>query len=750
MKIDYEGKLNPEQYEAVTTVEGPLQIVAGAGSGKTTVITYRMAYMLDQGIPQHSILALTFTNKAAREMADRVRQITGKKLRDLTVSTFHAFGVKILRKEIAALGYRENFSIYDEADRNQLIKDCARDQGFRMDSFDAYKVGNLFSRIRSEQTAWSKADDAYRGLYEEYRRSLRIYNAVDFDDLIVLPIELFELHPEIAGRYREVYRYVMIDEYQDTSLMQYRFMKLMSSRNLCIVGDDDQSIYSWRGANFENFKLFERDFPGFKEVKLERNYRSTEAILDAANAIIANNANRKEKALWSPSGKGGTPIELYTPEDEGQEAEFVARAIKEIRLKDHIPWGEFGVLIRTNNLTRRLEEAFLAEQVPYKVSGGTSFYGRKEIKDIISYLRVIANPDDDVNLLRIVNTPRRGIGKSTLEKLTAIARSRDISLRTAMELVRTGEQLGAEGGPDSVGSRGVASGVAPGESADAPPDFELRSDSESDATSGLAFGGLSEKSVADIGAFLDLVEQYRDELLGKKKIAAKVRQLIDEIDYWAYLIEENKQSEKAAKWKFHNLDILAQSIEDWESDPDNLAPGLYEWLNRVALITRDDLEDDDDGEVNLMTIHAAKGLEFEVVFIAGCEDGIIPHARSLEEGEGNIEEERRLFYVAVTRARRRLLVSACSRRRKQNQTVECVPSPFLQEIPPELIRPCELEDEFKEGEGEACFDKLKAMFGSEAESPESPPPANEGEPQTDPAGPVEAVAGSAGEREGNL
>jgi DNA helicase-2/ATP-dependent DNA helicase PcrA len=688
MKIDYEARLNPEQFEAVTSVEGPLLIIAGAGSGKTTVITYRMAYMLDQGIPQHAILALTFTNKAAREMADRVRSVTGKKLRDLTVSTFHAFGVKILRKEIAVLGFKDNFSIYDEADKNQLIKDCARELGFKMDAFDAYKVGALFSQIRSEQRPWSKADDAYRGLYEEYRRSLRIFNAVDFDDLIVLPIELFELHPEIAQRYRDAYRYVMIDEFQDTSLMQYRFMRHMSSRNVCIVGDDDQSIYSWRGANFENFSLFERDFPGFSEVKLERNYRSTATILDAANAIIANNANRKEKALWSPEGKDGTPIELYTPEDEGKEAEFIARTIKEIKLKDRTPWGEFGVLIRTNNLTRRIEEAFLAEQVPYRISGGTSFYGRKEIKDVISYLRVVANPDDDVNLLRIVNTPRRGIGKTTLEKLNAVSRSSGSSLRTAMELVRAGSSVGAEGGGDAVEGSG-----------------------------GSAFGGLSEKAIADISSFLDLIETYREELLGKKRIAAKVRQLVDAVDYWGYLVEENKQSDKAAKWKFHNLEILIKSIEDWETNPDNLSPGIYEWLNRVSLITRDDLEDEEGGEVNLMTIHAAKGLEFDVVFIAGCEDGIIPHARSLEEGEGNLEEERRLFYVAVTRARHRLLVSACLRRRKQNQTMDCVPSPFLQEIPPHLIQNCVGEAEFTEEEGVEYFGKLNAMFDGPAGAP---------------------------------
>jgi DNA helicase-2/ATP-dependent DNA helicase PcrA len=710
MRIDYRAELNPEQYEAVTSTQGPLLIIAGAGSGKTRVITYRMAYMLDQGVSQRSILALTFTNKAAREMSGRVRSITGKKLRDLTVSTFHAFGVKLLRKDIEVLGYRDNFSIYDEADRNQLIKDCARELGFRMESFDAYKVGALFSQIRSEQRPWSKADDAYRGLYDEYRRSLRIYNAVDFDDLIVLPIHILELRPEIAALWRETYRYLMVDEFQDTSLMQYRLMRLLSNSNVCIVGDDDQSIYSWRGANFENFGLFERDFPDFKEIKLERNYRSTATILDAANAVIAHNENRKSKALWCPGGEGGAPIELYSPEDEGAEADFIASTIKELRLRDRTPWNQFGILIRTNGLARRLEESLLAEQVPYRISGGTSFYGRKEIKDVISYLRVIANPDDDVHLLRIVNTPRRGIGKTTLEKLNAIARSSGSSLRTAMELVRAGSAVGAEGGADSVRARPRP------ESGGAEPELGLEG---GESASGLAFGGLSEKAVADISAFLDLVEEYREGLLGKKRIAAKVKQLIDAVDYWGYLVEENKQSDKAAKWKFRNLEILIKSIEDWESDPDNLSPGLYEWLNRVSLITRDDIDDEEEGgEVNLMTIHAAKGLEFDVVFIAGCEEGIIPHARSLEEGEGSLEEERRLFYVALTRARRRLLVSSCLRRRKQGQTVDCVPSPFLQEIPSELIVAREGESEFAEGEGEEYFGKLKAMFadGTDGES----------------------------------
>jgi DNA helicase-2/ATP-dependent DNA helicase PcrA len=687
MPIDYKSELNPEQYEAVTNIDGPLLIIAGAGSGKTRVITYRMAYMLDHGVPQHSILALTFTNKAAREMAGRVREITKKKLRDLTVSTFHAFGVKILRKDIGVLGYRDNFSIYDEADRTQLIKDCAREMGFRMEAFDPWAVGQLFSEIRTGQRPWSKADDAYRGLYDEYRRSLRIFNAVDFEDLIVMPIEIFELAPDVRERYRERYRYIMIDEFQDTSLVQYNMMKHIADDNICVVGDDDQSIYSWRGANYENLMQFEKDFPTLREIKLERNYRSTSTILAAANAVIKNNTNRKEKALWSPEGLGGTPIELYSPEDEVAEAEFIARNIKRLRFEEHVAWDEFGILIRTNNLTRWIEESLLAENVPYRVSGGTSFFGRKEIKDVISYLRVVANPDDDVNLIRIVNTPRRGIGKTTLEKLGNIARARDCSLRTVMELARNGESLESV----SVQADGTEAAGAEG---------------------GLAFGGLSEKTIADISAFLDLVESYREELLGKKRIAEKVRKLVDQVDYWGYLVEENRQNEKAAKWKFHNVESFIQMIDRWEKDPDNLSPGLFEWLNRISLITRDDADEEEGGKVNLMTIHAAKGLEFEIVHIAGCEDGIIPHAKSLEEGEGNLEEERRLFYVAVTRARKKLYITSALRRRKQNQVSDQRPSPFLEEIPQDLLEHHGEEELPTEEQGEAFFGKMAAMFGA--------------------------------------
>lgn len=700
MRPDWERGLNPEQLDAVETIEGPLLIIAGAGSGKTRVITFRIAHMLDEGIAQHSILALTFTNKAAREMASRVREITGKKLQGLTVSTFHSFGVSILRKDIGLLGYRDNYSIYDEADRNQLIKDCAREQSYRMEAFDAWKVGALFSEITAGVRDWSRADDSYKDLYAEYRRSLKIFNAVDFDDLIGLPIRIFDDHPATAAEWRLRYRYVMIDEFQDTSLQQYRMMKLISGDNVCVVGDDDQSIYSWRGANYENIMQFERDFPQRKEIKLERNYRSTSTILDAANAIIQNNDNRKEKALWSPAGLDGGLIELYRPDDDGEEADFIATSIRAAKVEEQRKWDEFGILIRTNNLARRMEESLLAQDIPYRISGGSSFFGRKEIKDIISYLRVIANPDDDINLLRIINTPRRGIGKTSIERLNTIARAMGSPIRTAMEhaAARDGVPLGDGEGPE--GPAFALSADPPGAGKDIPADDGVPR--------------LGDKAIADVSALLELLDQWRDELLGKKRIADRVRKLIDAIDYWGYLIEENRQNDKAAKWKFHNVETFINMIKDWEEDPDNLDPGLFAWLNRITLVTRDDDSDEEGGKVNLMTIHAAKGLEFEVVYIAGCEDGIIPHARSLEEG-GEIAEERRLFYVAVTRARQRLIITACAKRRKLKALVDCVPSPFLSEIPPHLISMREMASEVSEESAEAMFSKMKGMFGGEGE-----------------------------------
>lgn len=667
MTHDYRAELNDEQYDAVTSIEGPVLIIAGAGSGKTRVITFRMSYMLDSGIPQSQILALTFTNKAAREMAERVKELTGKKLQMLTVSTFHAFGVRVLREDIHRLGWRENFSIYDDVDRNQLIKETGRELGFTADALDVYKVGALFSAVKIGMKSWGDgANDQFRPLYEEYQRGLKLFNAVDFDDLIILPIRLFKEHPEVLEKYRERYKYLMVDEFQDTSLQQYEFMRLMADRNVCVVGDDDQSIYSWRGANYENIRMFETDFPGLKEIKLEQNYRSTETILAAANGVIANNSNRKVKALWSGNGSG-KPIEIYIPDNETDEADFVAEMIQSVRMNEKRSYADFGVLIRANTLSRAIEEAFLEQNIPYIMSGGTSFFQRKEIKDVISYLRVIANPDDDINLLRIINTPRRGIGRKTVEDFSAVATAQGCSLWTAITALLADQ--------DSI---------------------------------------LTDRSRIDLEAFVELITTWRSTLLSGKDLSNKVKKLVEEIDYLGYLVQEYQKNEKAARYKFLNIDSLINSISTWEKDPDNFTKKtLYDYLNRITLITRDELEDDEDkGKVNLMTIHASKGLEFPVVFIIGAEDGIIPHARCIEENGGDVEEERRLFYVAITRARDKLFISSCQKRRKMGGTVDCAPSPFLQEIPAHLVAYHEPSKEVETDEALDILAQMKARFSS--------------------------------------
>jgi DNA helicase-2/ATP-dependent DNA helicase PcrA len=673
--------LNGPQLQAVNAIQGPVLIIAGAGSGKTRVITYRIANMLDRGIPQSAILALTFTNKAAREMEVRVKELTGKKLQNLTVSTFHAFGVKILRDEIEVLGYRSNFSIYDETDRNQLIKDSLRECKVSTEGVDLYALGQLFSNVKIGRVTWgSGANSEYLHVYEEYQRNLKLYNALDFDDLLVIPITLFEQYPEILSKYRNRYRYIMVDEFQDTSFIQYRLMKLIVSgnkekseagegkpHNICVVGDDDQSIYSWRGANYENIQRFEEDFAGTLEIKLEQNYRSTTTILEAANGVISNNTNRKEKRLWSGNNEG-KPIEIFYPRNESDEADFIAELIKQIKFQEHLKYDDFGVLMRTNSMTRAIEEAFLALNIPYRVSGGTSFFQRKEIKDTLSYLRIIANLDDDVNLLRIINTPRRGIGKTAIAEISEIAKKDRSPLWDAMGK------------------------------------FSIAPDALFQETMGRA----------DVQEFIALIEKHREEMLGKRGLSQKVRTLIDEIDYWSYLVTEYSKNEKLARWKYRNIDSLIQSIITWENDPDNLDPTLYPYLNRISLITRDDGDDEaDKGKVNLMTIHASKGLEFPVVFIAGAEEGIIPHARSMEDGGGTVEEERRLFYVAITRARDKLFITSCQKRRKQQSTADCQPSPFLAEIPQHLVEYHEAVKktaEEEESEAKAFFAKMKTLY----------------------------------------
>lgn len=660
--ITLKEELNPEQYKAVTAIDGAILIIAGAGSGKTRVITYRIAHMLDMGIPQSQILALTFTNKAAKEMSDRVKELTQKKLQNLTVSTFHAFGVKILRSDIERLGYRENFSIYDETDRTALIKECGRELKFSPDALDIYKISTLFSNIKTGRKNWETANDMYRQLYESYQEGLKLYNAVDFDDLIVLPIKLFKENPDILAKYKERYKYIMVDEFQDTSHQQYELMHLLADKNVAVVGDDDQSIYSWRGADYQNIINFEKDFD-VQEIRLEQNYRSTETILEAANGVISHNTNRKDKKLWSGNG-GGKPIEIFMPENETDEANFIAESIQGIAMEDSRKYDEFGVLIRANTQSRFIEEAFLQANIPYTMSGGTSFFERKEIKDVISYLRVIANHDDDINLLRIINTPRRGIGRVTIQLINDEAKKLGSTLWTAIQSL-----LQAQDSP------------------------------------------ASETLKEDLQEFVNIIENNRQKLISGRGLASKVRALVEEINYKDHLVTEYSKNEKAVRFKLMNIESLLNSMETWENDPDNFNPSLFTYLNRITLLSRDDGNDENDkGKVNLMTIHASKGLEFPVVFIAGAEEGLIPHARSVDDNGGNVEEERRLFYVAITRARDKLLISSCQKRRKQQAIVESTPSRFLDEIPENLVEYHEPSKEVSQEKGHEYLMNMLSQF----------------------------------------
>ncbi len=641
--------LNPEQYEAVHTLHGPLLIIAGAGSGKTRVITYRIAQMLEEHIPQNAILALTFTNKAAREMEQRVKELTGRKLTNLTVSTFHAFGVQVLRESGSALGYRDNFTIYDTEDCLTLLKNCAHELGQVWESKDLPAVAQLFSAIKTGRRGWEGEPSEYRELYREYGEHLLLYNAVDFDDLIMKPIEMFSTHPEILDSYRKRYRYILVDEFQDTSISQFEIVRLLADehRNLCVVGDDDQSIYSWRGANFENIVLFERHFPERKEIKLEQNYRSTGIILAAANALIVHNTNRKEKALWTPT-EGGKSIEVIHPVDETDEARFIAETIKTLRFRENRTYDDFGILVRTNSLTKHLEMALLHQNIPYKVSGGTSFFQRKEVKDVIAYLRLIVNPSDDVNFLRILNTPRRGAGRQFLELLVAVSRAKGVCHFDALKDILVTQQ-----------------------------------------------SGVPDETRADLAAFMELIEEYRARSRRPRvKMAPNARELLEEAGYYEHLALENAKSDKAFRWKTQNIESLLKFLEDWETDPDNSRPDLGSFLNRITLITRDDLNDrEEKGAVSLMTIHASKGLEFKVVFVVGVEDKIMPHEKSLAEGPEVLEEERRLFYVAITRAREKLYLTVCRTRRTLKETFHPTPSPFLEELPTELLQESETQQE---------------------------------------------------------
>ena len=658
MHFNLEKELNPEQCRAASLLHGPLLVIAGAGSGKTRMLTYRIAHMLECGIKEESILALTFTNKAAAEMGERIRSLTGLKLKKLTTTTFHSFGMGVLKQYIQYLGFKNNFTIYDTNDRTALIKEVIQNLDYVVESFDLYELSALFSDIKTKRKVFGpNASDKIRGLYLEYEKHLKAYNAVDFDDLIMKPLDLFEKKPEVLEALRSRFTHILVDEFQDTSLSQYRMVELLASksRNLCVVGDDDQSIYSWRGANYENLVMFERDFPERLEIKLERNYRSSGTILEAANSLIVNNQMRKEKKLWTDSGKGSS-IRLIHPAHDEEEASVIADEILLKHKKNDLPFSDFGVLVRTNSLLATLETKFVERGIPTQVTGGQSFFDRKEIRDILSYLKVMANQDDDVNLLRVINTPRRGIGRTTLEKMRKVADDHKCSLYSALALMAV-------------------------------------------ATDGQIKEGMQKA----LKRFYDMIESYHHDLFqaGSKR-SFVLRNLVQEIGYKAYLEGEHPEHEAIVAFKMKGIDFLCDRLSKWERNPENARASIFDFLNRISLAGKEDPDEENAGKIALMTIHASKGLEFDTVYLAGVEDQYIPHARAIEENPASIDEERRLFYVAITRARRELVISSCEKRRD----VASLPSRFLEEIPKSLF---DEEDPTKQLSSDEVVDKLRLL-----------------------------------------
>jgi len=637
--IDLKKELNKEQYLAASTIEGPVLIIAGAGSGKTRMLTYRIAHMLEMGIDPKNILALTFTNKAASEMSDRIEQLTGSKQKNLTSTTFHSFGLGLLKQHIQHLGWKNNFTIYDSNDKTALIKQIVITLGFPLDSVDVRELGEIISKVKTKRAIISdKTANNTKLIIDEYEKHLKAFNAVDFDDLIVKPQVIFSKFPKILEKTQARFQYILVDEFQDTSISQYDMIKSLAveSRNLCVVGDDDQSIYSWRGANYQNIIKFEQDFPERKEIMLERNYRSSKTILEAANNLIINNKERKDKKLWTEENKGSS-IYLMHPANGEMEAASVTQAIIDQHLKEGRNLSDFAILSRTNSLIPNFETALMERDISTRVTGTQSLFDRKEIRDIVSYLKVIANPDDDVNFLRIINTPRRGIGRVTVEKIRKVADAHNMSLYSALCYMATST------------------------------DPSLRDSTKKSLT-----------------RFMEFMEYYTNKFEEEEGRRNQVlRNLIKEINYRDYLIELN-DTEKAVNFKLKGIEILCSMLAKWERNPFNEGKDMQSWINRIALNGKENQEDN-KGAVNLMTMHAAKGLEFDTVYLVGIEDHIIPNQRSLEENPLNIDEERRLFYVAITRAKRKLIISSCRKRQKGKDLMLSLPSRFLEELPKELI-----------------------------------------------------------------
>jgi len=641
------NRLNPRQNEAVHYIGGPLLVLAGAGSGKTSVITRKIAYLIQQcGLKGRNIAAVTFTNKAAREMKERVgKLVSGPDARGLTVSTFHNLGLNIIRSEHKVLGYKPGFTIFDAEDAKTLIRDLMIKEGDE----NTDHLNDIQMRISNWKNAMLTPEAALKSsqlpeeilaanVYSVYNRYIKAYNALDFDDLILLPVQLFQQHPDILSKWRQKIRYLLVDEYQDTNLAQYELVKMLVAERqaLTVVGDDDQSIYAWRGARPENLARLEKDFPTLKLIKLEQNYRSTSLILKAANQLIANNPHVFEKALWSELGMGDR-IRIIRCRNEDAEAEQIAAEILDLKLKQDIPFRDFAVLYRGNHQSRLLEIKMQAFQVPYRISGGTSFFSKNEIKDAMAYLRLLVNPDDDAALLRIVNVPRREIGPATLEKLGNYATERGNSLYESIN------EVGLE-------------------------------------------QSLQGKALERLRRFRDWLERTTRRCYQEDPVPV-LKQLFTDIEYdqWLY---QNANTPKAAEKRMENvwylIDSVRKMLEEGKGTADEI--GIEEAISKLVL--RDMLEqqeeEDDSDKVHLLTLHASKGLEFPHVFIMGLEEELLPHRNSIEED--NIEEERRLMYVGITRAQRTLALSYAATRKQYGEKIETIPSRFLDELPEEDLQ----------------------------------------------------------------
>ena len=634
--------LNREQQEAVLHVDGPLLILAGAGSGKTRVLTYRIAHLIDEcGVNPWNILAITFTNKAAGEMRERVDKIVGYGSESIWVSTFHSTCVRILRRYIDRLGYDTNFTIYDTEDQKTVMKSVC--QKLQLDSklYKERMLLNVISHAKDEYISpnefllEAKGDfrqEKIAQAYVEYQKELKKNNALDFDDLLVKTVELFQSCPDVLEYYQNRFRYIMVDEYQDTNTVQFKFISTLARqyRNLCVVGDDDQSIYKFRGANIRNILDFEKVFPDAKVVKLEQNYRSTQNILNAANGVIANNRGRKEKALWTENEQG-EPILFQQFQNGYEEAEYVSGEISKKVRKGEAEYQDFAVLYRTNAQSRLFEEKFLYANIPYKIVGGVNFYSRKEIKDILAYLKTIDNGKDDLAVRRIINVPKRGIGNVTLAKVQAYADSRDISFFEALE-----------------------------EAGEIP--------------------GLG-KAALKIQPFVHLIHEMRLSL-ADMSMQDLIQAILDKTGYAEELKNEDTDESKA---RLENIDEFINKAVTYEEGAEE--PNLSGFLEEVALVADIDSVEDGDNRVLLMTLHSAKGLEFPYVYLAGMEDGLFPSYMSIaaDDPTEEIEEERRLCYVGITRAMKELTITCARCRMVRGETQYNNVSRFVREIPPELL-----------------------------------------------------------------